>query len=208
MVLPIDYSDLVTLFLFIFAVVGILRGWYKEAITSIFAALLAVLVWQPAIAREIVNTINDFIKLLVMFFRSGFSLDPGRLVSQTVPPDVLLDPDSYRLYIVVTVVLLTVSYVVGETTFHDRHTPLGRLLGGLLGAFNGWVILSLIKQYLLNYLRARGQFAAASNQLGITVTQVPTGNFFAGAGIIFILIVVIGVFALLVAGDRMKLPLK
>lgn len=207
MVLPIEYSDLVTLFLFIFAVVGLMRGWFKEAITAIFTALLAVLVWQPNIAREIIETVNDLIKLIVMFVKSGFSLKPQTLMAQAVDPDLLLDPYSYRLYIVVTVVLLAVSYIVGEATFKGKMTPLGRLLGGLIGAFNGYVILALVKQYFFNHLRAKG-VSTLSNEMSVQLTSVPSGSLFAGTGIIFIFIVVIGVVALLVAGDRLKLPLK
>jgi hypothetical protein len=208
MVLPIEYGDVVTLFLFIFAAVGLMRGWYKEGITAFFAAALAILVWKPELARDVIDTINDLIKLVAMFIGSGFSLQPDRLTTQTVNPDLMLDPDSYRLYIVITVVLLGVSYVVGEATFKNRITPLGRLIGGILGAFNGYVIISLVKQYMLNHLRAQGTFNAQSDQLSVQLTDVPTGNLFAGTGIIFIFIVVIGVIALLVAGDRLKLPLK
>ena len=208
MALPIEYTDLVMLFLFIFAVVGLMRGWFKECITALFSGALAVLVWQPDIAREVIEKINDLIKLIVMFVKSGFSLKPQTLMAQTVDPDLLLDPDSYRLYIIVTVVMLAVSYIVGEATFKGKMTPLGRLLGGLLGGFNGYVILALVKQYMLNHLIAKGVYSATSNQLSVQVTSVPTGNFFAGSGIIFVFIVVIGVVALLVAGDRLKLPLK
>ena len=208
MTLPIEYSDLVMLFLFVFAIVGLMRGWYKEGITSFFVAALAVLVWRPSLAQKIIEMVNDLLKLIIMFFKSGFSLQPQTLMAQTVDPKVLLDPDSYRLYIVVTVVLIAVSYVIGEATFKDKMTPLGRLLGGVLGAFNGYVILALGKQYLLNHLQSKNAFVAQSNQLSIEMANVPTSNFFAGSGIIFIFVVVVGVVALLVAGDRLKLPLK
>ncbi len=208
MALPINYADVVTLFLFLFAAIGLMRGWYKEGVTSFFAAGLAVLVWKPDQARNVIDVANDLIKLITMFLKSGFSLQPDQIMAQSVDPDLLLDPDSYRLYIVVMVVLLVVSYLVGETTFKQRITPLGRLLGGLLGAFNGYVILSLIKQYLLNDLQAQGKLVAQSDELAVQLTGVPTSNFFAGSGIIFIFVVVIGVVALLVAGDKLRLPLK
>jgi uncharacterized membrane protein len=70
------------------------------------------------------------------------------------------------------------------------------------------VILALGKQYLLNHLQSKNAFVAQSNQLSIEMANVPTSNFFAGSGIIFIFVVVVGVVALLVAGDRLKLPLK
>jgi hypothetical protein len=184
-----------------------MRGWYKEGVTSIFAAALALLVWQPEVAETIIDTINDLIKLFVMFFKAGGSLEPDQLMTQTVDPGWFLDPDSYRLYIVVTVVLLIVSYIVGDATFKGKVTPLSRLIGGLLGAFNGYVILSLVRQYLVRYMGAKYQVYAA-DQMSVSVTEMPASSVLAGPGIIFIFIVLIAVIALLIAGDRLKLPLK
>jgi hypothetical protein len=194
----------------IFAFVGIMRGWYKEGITSIFVAALAVLVWRPELADRVIGVINKLIKLVLTFFNASFSLEPSDLsaAAKTVEPDFLLNPDSYRLYVIVTVALLIVSYFIGEANFKGKVTPLGRVLGGLLGLFNGFVIATLLKQYFLNYLESENEYMAWSNQLSIQMTDVPTDNFFAGYGIIFILIVLVGVIALMIAGDRLKLPLK
>ncbi len=210
MTLPIEYSDLIILVLGIFTFVGVMRGWYKEGITSLFVAALAILAWRPQLANQIIGFVNGVIKLFLSFFKARGSLDPSRLgaAAQAVDPDWFLDPYSYRLYIIITVVLLIVSYFVGEANFKGKMTPLGRVLGGLLGLFNGFLIASLVKQYLLNYLLAKNQYVPWSNELAIQMTDVPTDNFFAGYGIIFILIVLVGVIALMIAGDRLKLPLK
>jgi uncharacterized membrane protein required for colicin V production len=208
MILPIEYSDLLILVLAIFAFVGLMRGWYREGITSLFVAVLALLVWQPEIARELIDAINKLITLILMLIKSGFSLDPVKIAAQTVDPGQLLDPSSYRLYIVVTVIMVIVSYMVGEATFQGKTTPLGRLLGGILGVCNGYVILSLVKQYLVNYTRAKGQVVAETGELSIQLTDVPAENFFTGYGIIFVFVILIAVVALLIAGDRLKLPLK
>ena len=208
MVLPINYSELLIVVLAIFAFVGVMRGWSKEALTTLAVAALAILVWQPSIAEDIVAAVNKVIALLIMFFRAGFSLDLGKIAAQTVDPDSLLDPNSYRLYIAVTAILLVASYLVGDLTFKSRGTPLGRLLGGFLGLFNGYVIVSLIRQYAINYLRSKNQAFIASNEMSMKLTNVPAQGLFAGYGIIFVFLVVVGVIALLVAGDRIKLPLK
>jgi len=208
MVLPINYSELLILVLAIFGFVGVMRGWYKEGITSLFVVALALLVWKPSIAREIIDLVNKIIKLVVMFVKAGFSLDPSKIVAQSVKEDWLLEPDSYRIYIVLLVVMLAGSYLVGDATFKDKLTPLGRIVGGILGLCNGYVVLALVRQYMLDYLRSRNQFLAASNELSMQLKDMPTENFFAGYGIIFVFVVMIGVVALLVAGDKFKLPLK
>lgn len=208
MVLPIEYSDIITLILAVFAFVGIMRGWYKEGITSLFVAALAILIWKPAVANKIVSLINAIIKLIVTFFKANLSLDPTQLSTAASQVQPIIDPASYKLYIIITVALLIISYFVGEANFKGKVTPLGRVLGGLLGLFNGFVIASLVKQYMLNYLIAKNQYMASSDQLAIQMTDVPTDNFFAGYGIIFILIVLVAVIALMIAGDKLKLPLK
>ncbi len=208
MVLPIEYSDIITLILAIFAFVGIMRGWYKEGITSLFVAALAILVWKPAVANKIINLINAIIRLVLTFFKANLSLDPAQLSTAASSVQPIIDPASFKLYVVITVALLIASYFVGEASFKGKVTPLGRVLGGLLGLFNGFVIASLVKQYLLNYLIAKNQYMAWSDQLSIQMTDVPTDNFFAGYGIIFILIVLVAVIALMIAGDKLKLPLK
>jgi hypothetical protein len=206
--LPVEYSDLVSLFLFIFTLVGLMRGWYKEGITSLFAAILALLVWRPEVAQMLIGRITDVIKMLIVFIREGLNPEPQALAGPSAGFGSLLDPTSYQIYVVITVVLLAVSYVVGEATFKHRMTALGRILGAMLGAFNGYVILSLIKQFFLNQVQAQAVGPIKAEQLSVQVTDVPTSDFFTGSGLIFIFIVVMGVIALMVAGDRLKLPLK
>ncbi len=208
MTLPVEYSDLVSLFLFIFALVGLMRGWYKEGITSLFAAFLALLVWRPEVAGVLIGRITEVLKLLIVFIRTGLNPEPQVLIEPSTDLGSLLDPNSYQIYVVITVVLLAVSYVVGEATFKHRMTALGRILGAMLGAFNGYVILSLIKQFILNQVQAQAVGPIKAEELSVQVTEVPTSNFFTGSGLVFIFIVVIGVIALMVAGDRLKLPLK
>jgi hypothetical protein len=208
MTLPIEYDQLVTLFLFIFAMVGLMRGWYKEGITSLFAALLALLVWRPEVARVLIGRVTDVLKVLIVFIRAGLNPEPQAVAQPSAGIGSLLDPNSYEIYVVITVVLLAVSYVVGEATFKQRMTALGRILGAGLGAFNGYVILALVKQFIINQVQTQAVGAVKAEQLSVQVTDVPTSNFFTGSGLIFVFIVVIGVIALMVAGDRLKLPLK
>jgi uncharacterized membrane protein required for colicin V production len=206
--LPVEYSDLVSLFLFIFALVGLMRGWYKEGITSLFAAALALLVWRPEVAQILIGRITEVLKILIVFIRTGLNPEPQALAEPSAGFGSVLDPNSYEIYIIITVVLLAVSYVVGEATFKHRMTALGRILGALLGGFNGYVILSLFRQFILNQVQAQAVGPIKADQLSVQVTEVPTTNFFTGSGLIFIFIVVVGVIALMVAGDRLKLPLK
>ena len=208
MTLPIDFRELQLLILFIFAMVGIMRGWYREGITALFVAFLGILVWRPEIGEGLINWINNLIKFILMFVRSGFSFDPARLSTQVVSPSSLLDPSSYRFWMTVTVIMVIISYVVGETTFQGNMTGLGRVLGGVLGVANGFVLLSLARQYLTDYWRSQGLVVAQSGPVTVQLNNVPAGDFAGGYGIVFVLVILVAVIVLLIAGDRLRWPLQ
>jgi hypothetical protein len=205
MTLPIDFRELQILIIGIFAFIGIMRGWYREGITSLFVAVLGILVWRPETGRGLINWINEWIKILLRLIRSGF--DPNRFTTQAVDSGPILDPSSYRLWVIVTAIMVFVSYLVGEATFDRKLAPIGRLLGGILGMANGYVLLALARQYLTDYWRAQGRVVAQSGPVTVQLTNVPAGNFAGGYGIIFILGILIAVIALLILGDRLKGPI-
>lgn len=208
MTIPIEYSEVLTLVLIIFAIVGMMRGWYREGVTALFVALLAILVWRPEIGEAIIDWVNNFLRFILAFFRAGLTFNTTRLTAEAAATRDLLDPSSYRLWIVITVMLVGISYAVGEATFNGKMAPLGRLLGGIIGAANGFVLVSLAKQYLANYWASQGRVMAQSGQVAIQMTNVPATSFINGFGIVFILIILIAVVGLLIAGDRFKLPLN
>jgi hypothetical protein len=205
MTLPIDFRELQLLIIGIFAFIGIMRGWYREGITSLFVAVLGILVWRPETGQGIINWINEWIKIVLRLIRSGF--DPNRFTTQTVSAAPVLDPSSYRLWMILTAVMVVISYLIGEASFNRNLTPLGRLLGGILGMANGYVLLALARQYLTDYWRAQGRVVAQSGPVTVQLTNVPAGNFAGGYGIIFILGILIAVIALLILGDRLKGPI-
>jgi len=208
MTLPIDYTEVLTLVLIIFGIVGMMRGSYREGVTALFVVLLAILVWRPEIGEAIINWVNSFLKFIVAFFKSGLTFNATKLTTNVANTADLLDPSSYRLWMVVTIVLIGASYAVGEATFNSQTIrPLGRLLGGLIGIGNGYVLVSIAKQYLANYWVAQGRVVATSGQVAIEMTNVPAAGFTSGYGLVFVLIILIAAIGLLIAGDRLDLPL-
>jgi hypothetical protein len=209
MTIPIDYSEVLTLVLILFGIVGMMRGWYREGVTALFVGFLAILAWRPEIAESIIGWINSFIRFILAFIRSGLTFDTAKLSAAAQNVGTVLDPNSYQLWIIVTVVVIGISYAVGEATFNGPVSPLGRLLGGVIGAANGFVLVSLAKQFLTaNFASVRGQAMATSGEVAIQMTNVPAESFVSGYGIVFVLILLVAVVGLLIAGDRFKLPLK
>jgi hypothetical protein len=201
--IPIDFQEIRILIIFIFAFVGIMRGVYREGVTTIFVGFLAILAWRPETGRGIIDRINDIIKLIAIFLRSGFSLDPATLAATTVDP-ATLDPYSYRMWVIVTVVMVAVSYAVGNANFQNQAAPLGRIIGGILGGLNGLVLLSLVRQYLTDYWATQNQISVTGGPMSIQLTDVPTASFTGSYGIIFIVGILIAVLVILISGDRLK----
>lgn len=208
MTVPIEYTEVLTLVLIIFGMVGMMRGWYREGVTAIFVAFLAILVWQPQIGNGIIDWINAFLRFIVGFFKAGLTFNTAKLSAATAGIGDILDPTSYQLWIIITVVLVGISYAVGEATFSSPISALGRLLGGVIGTANGFVLFSLTKQFLANYWGVKNGIAVRSaGEVAIQMTNVPADSFVSGYGIIFVLILLIAVIGLLIAADRFKLPL-
>jgi hypothetical protein len=206
--ISIDFRELQLLIVGVFAFVGIMRGWYREGVTSLFVAVLGILVWEPDTGQGIIDWINKWLRLAFQLVRSGGN--PDRISTQAINAGPILDFSSYRLWMIFTAVMVAVSYMVGEASFKRDLTPLGRLLGGILGAANGYVLLALARQYLTNYWTtqvASGQDVVATGPATFQVTNVPAGNLAGGYGIIFILGILIAVIALLILGDRLKGPI-
>jgi hypothetical protein len=209
MTIPIEYTEVLTLVLILFGIVGMMRGWYREGVTALFVAFLAILVWRPEIGRSIIDWFNGLLRFILSFFRAGLTFNTAKLSAASAGVGDVLDPNSYQLWIIITVVLVGISYAVGEATFSGSVSPLGRLLGGVIGAANGFVLFSLVKQFLANNWGAQNGISAQSvGDVAIQMTNVPGDSFVSGYGIIFVLILLIAVVGLLIAGDRFKMPLN
>ncbi|MFQ5577646.1 MAG: hypothetical protein ACE5G8_11755, partial [Anaerolineae bacterium] len=75
------------------------------------------------------------------------------------------------------IVLIIVSYFIGKTGVGDlKLTTGGRLFGGVLGLTNGFIVLSLLREYVLRrFLPGSGVSAAAAvpDNLTLTISNVP-----------------------------------
>jgi hypothetical protein len=209
MTVPIEYTEVLTLILVVFGMVGMMRGWYREGVTSFFVVFLAILLWRPEIGNSIIEWINGFLRFILSFFKAGLTFNTAKLSAASAEVGNVLDPTSYQLWIIITVVLIGISYAVGEATFDGPMSALGRLLGGVIGAANGYVIFSMVKQFLANDWGVRtGVSASSVGEVAIQMTNVPADSFVSGYGIVFVLVLLIAVVGLLIAADKLKIPLK
>ncbi len=179
--IQIDYQALTFMIVGAFGLVGFFRGWWKEAITTGLLTLLLLMLKEPAIATRItlfmdriVDTVWDLIQSLRQtseFVASAVEVGP--------PPDV--DPRRYWVYVITLVVLVVASYFIGKTGLTQHGLSAGaRLLGAILGFYNGFVTISLVREFVIGrFLPGAPAFAATAtppSTLSIQVVNMPEGS--------------------------------
>lgn len=147
----IDWLLLTYLIIGVFALLGFFRGWWKEAVTVLLLAVLVLLLQQPDWAEIIINTVNGLISSVWFLVEDLFSFLPDG-------GPIQFDAGSPGTWIMVLILFLGSAALVSRLALPDYHTGkkgtfysvtiMGRLLGFFLGALNGFLFVSLIREYL------------------------------------------------------------
>jgi hypothetical protein len=172
-----------------FALVGFYRGWWREGITTVFLALLTLMLAKPEFAEWVVELVNTILKVVTGLVEASTSdADISTAVASAESP-ITIDPESYQVYIIVLIALVLASYLIGKIAVGgNRATALGRLFGILLGGFNGYLVISLLREYLIGrylpgQIGAAGEAtAAAPATMSIQLTDMPTTSITDGIG--------------------------
>ena len=151
--MQIDWITVSFLVVGFFAISGLSRGWWREAVTTAALALFILLLQQPALAERFINLINRGIAAVwPLFVRLFGSIIP----LQSVP--FQLDPQQGTTWLILFFVVLggltlvTRLFLPGSAGRMPGHfyspTLLARLLGLGLGILNGFLILGLMREFL------------------------------------------------------------
>lgn len=161
--MEINWTFLTYLVVGLFAFSGFLRGWWKEAITTFFLALLVFLLRLPGIAQaliDIVNRILAFIWGILPDSLRAFLTDFfQRALGITTTGDIIqADAGSGQTWLILLILFIVIATLIGWLTLPNRFqgpkgivyvtTPLAGILGGLIGGFNGLLVISLVREYL------------------------------------------------------------
>jgi hypothetical protein len=184
--IEIDYQALVYMIVGAFGLVGFFRGWWKEAITTGLLTLLLVMLKVPSIATRIVEIMDTIVNAIWNFIQTlrGSSSFVASTVQVGAPPDV--NPQRYWIYVITLVVLVIASYFIGKTGLTQNATAGGRLLGAIFGFYNGFVTVSLVREFVIGRFLPGASAAAATatppstvsiqvvNMPQTTITDTPT----------------------------------
>lgn len=196
--LVIPYEQLLLLVMALFMFVGATRGWYREFISSAVLVALAVFLLKPELATPIVRYVSKLLQMIIAFVRSGFSLDLRKLADSIDSIELPFGVDNpYMFFIIALVGFVLLSYSIGGNS--KKVTPLSRILGGLLGLFNGFIVVSLFREYAVKYIQRASPVLAAAGPppaINLQVTNLPVGGFLTGtAGVVVLVLLgmVVGV---------------
>lgn len=159
----VNWTLLSFIFVGLFALSGFMKGWWKEAITTFFLGILVFFLQVPEMAIAFIDSINwvlekiwgilpdSWAATLVDFMETSLNLN--------IPPGgPQLDPANPNTWLAILLLFVGFSILIsrlslrrdlsrGQGRFYAP-TAIGGLLGGLLGAFNGFLIINLIREYL------------------------------------------------------------
>ncbi|HMQ50508.1 MAG TPA: hypothetical protein PKE64_02235 [Anaerolineae bacterium] len=146
------------------AISGYQRGWWKEAVTTFFLVFLVVLLTIPDFAQFLIETINEVVAIIWDLFPQGVKDFLSNLFENWLGLDTgdglfQFNSGDGSAWLLLLIVVLGLSVIIGRLGLFDGirqgrpysvyvTTPLGRILGGLLGGINALILLDLVREYL------------------------------------------------------------
>jgi hypothetical protein len=190
--IEIDYQALTFMIVGAFGLVGFFRGWWKEALTTGLLTLLLLMLKVPDIAVRIVGILDrilDTVWDLVQSLSQSSEI-VASAVEVGAPPDV--DPQRYWVYVITLIVLVIASYFIGKTGLTQHGLSAGaRLLGAVFGFYNGFAIISMVREFVIGrFLPGAPEVAASAappSTVSIEVVNMPEGSI-VEAPLVFLLI--------------------
>ncbi|MDX1521005.1 MAG: hypothetical protein R3264_05225 [Anaerolineae bacterium] len=175
-----------------FAISGFSRGWWKEAMTTVFLAFLLFLLQNPDVAQVVVETANDLLATIwsliplsvqptvTELLRNVFAIETGG-------GPIQLDPGASGTWVMILAIVLSISILFSRAWLRNTPTSQGSLLGALIGGFNGFFALNLFREYLDGRalpgsevpqseiaLAGDSSFGTAASSLSIQAVNLPT----------------------------------
>jgi hypothetical protein len=199
-VIAIDYSTLTLVVILLFAAIGFTRGWLREGITTVVLVFLVLLLYNPEVVSPIVNMLNKVLKLVSVVIQDAFQFDLAAMAQAAKQtPDLFSPGNPYNFLMWALIVLVGLSFLgsrilIGGTSL----SAFSRILGGILGAVNGFIAISLFREFIQKYwqnlpstqvAQAQAQgLAAPANGVAVALQNVPAESFIVSVGPILALL--------------------
>ena len=144
--MQLNWTVITILVVTFFAVNGLFKGWWREAVTTFMLVLLLFLLQQPGMATQLVALLNTALNALLGVFSQLFG---SYLTLNTAT--IQLSADDSQTWIVILFVVLGSASLLSRLMLRSGFytvNPIGHVLGLGLGGFNGFFVLNLLREYL------------------------------------------------------------
>ncbi len=200
--IPIDWGQIRLIVLILFAIIGAMRGWLREIISTGFLVLLLVVRVMPGVVTPIVGYVARLLRLVIAFLQAPGNLEPAALTARFRDVSLPFSAENPNLFFVIVLVAFAI-FSYGTRDLDRGLTALSRILGGLLGLFNGYLIMALLRDFLASYFRlaAPDVVAAAGGSppgINLQLQNMPRAGLLQEGGqfvLLFLLLVVGAVIA-------------
>lgn len=153
-IITIDYQTITLIAVLMFALVGFMRGWLKEGITTVLLIMLVAVVFKPEMVTPLLVVVNQVLKLLKAVLLNLPTAAKVAAGAQAELTDIFTPENPYNFLLWTLLFLIGLSYLGGRVAFKDEGlSPLSRILGGVLGAINGFIAVSLFREFLVRYFQ-------------------------------------------------------
>lgn len=154
--MEINWTVLTYMVIGLFALNGFFRGWWKEAVTTVFLVLLVFLLQQPELAESFINLLNELLRTVWQALPDTLvptirDLLETLLGVRTSAVGIQANPGNPGTWLMVLILFMVVATLLGRTGLTNQNyppNPVGSLLGGLVGIFNGFLVTNLVREYL------------------------------------------------------------
>ncbi len=145
---------LVSCFIIVFfAISGFSRGWWKEAVTTIILTILVFFLQNPDLAERFINIINGIIaavwvvipRSLIVGINDFMQTLTGSGFGST---PIQFDPTASGTWLTILLIVVAGAILLGRASLGLHPAPLGKLMGVIVGALNGFLVLSLAREYM------------------------------------------------------------
>lgn len=160
----VNWTIITFLLIGLFALAGFYKGWWKEGITAIFLTFLVFLWLFPNVAWAFIEAINIVIAFIWGLFSEVYRIFFADVLEASLgvetgngPPRI--DAGDPQTWIIMLIIFLGLAIVVSRWSLPSYGrlslpyygypvTCSGRFFGSILGAINGFLIISLVRAYL------------------------------------------------------------
>ena len=150
--LDIPYDQIMLLVMALFMFIGAVRGWHREFFTTCVLLVLLVFLINPLLAAPVAEYLAKLVRLILALVQGRGSLDPDQLLEHYETIEVPFGAGNPYLFLVIFLVgFVLVSY--GTRTNTGNLSALSRILGGVLGLLNGYLVISLIRDCVLKHFQ-------------------------------------------------------